>query len=68
MIKLTDSRGNKSLTLGFVVIAFMTGTGAFIYSTITGGTIDLASYGIFMFTNLLPWLAREYKEKDKGAE
>jgi len=63
MIKIIDSRGNKSLTLGFVTIAFIAGTAGFIWSFIHGNPPDLTGYGTFVFGSMIPWLAREYTEK-----
>ena len=63
MLKLKDSRGKESLTLGFTVVAFFAGTFGFVYSTLHGST-DLGGYGGFVFGSMMPWIVREWKEKD----
>jgi hypothetical protein len=68
VIKLTDSRGRKSLTLGFVTIAFIIGTASFVYATLHGVPPDLGSYGLFVSGSILPWVAREYIEKNKQGD
>ena len=64
MIKLKDSRGKESHTLGFVYIAFTVGTIAFLYATYKSGIADLVGYGGFVFGSMMPYVIREWKEKD----
>ena len=63
MLKIKDSKGKPSTTLGFVSIAFLTITSAFVYSTYQSGQAELLAYGTGVMTILAPFVAREYKEK-----
>jgi len=65
MIKVKDSRGNSSSVLGFVTLAFLIGTVAFIYTVFKSDVMDLTAYGLFTTTVLAPFVAREYTEKVK---
>lgn len=65
MLKMKDSRGNESITLGFVIIAFIIGNIAFVYPLFHGESADLAGYGMFLSGAILPYVAREFIEKKR---
>jgi hypothetical protein len=65
MITLKDSRGSDSHTLGLISLSWLTGTAVFLAAA-WNGQYPIAEYGIFVGTNLAPYIFREYKEKDKG--
>lgn len=65
MMKMKDSKGNNTVTLGFVTSAFIVGTVGFIYSFLNGNPVDLMGYGVFITGSIFPWLVREYTEKVK---
>ena len=65
MIKIKDTRGNESNTLGFAVVTFLVGTGAFLYKLPTETPFGLAEYGAFVVAAVLPFVAREFIKKDK---
>lgn len=64
MIKVKDSKGKPSTTLGLVSIAFVSITIAFLYATFKLNQVDLMAYGTGVMTILAPFVAREFKEKD----
>lgn len=69
MIKLKDSRGKDTVTLGFVTIAFLVGNIGFLYDLIINkNPSNLLGYGTFVSGSILPWLVREYTEKVKKNE
>jgi len=62
MIKLKDSRGQDSLTLGFVVLSWIAGTITFMLAAYKGEYF-LAEYGMFVGTSLAPFMFREWQNK-----
>lgn len=62
-MRLTDSRGKKSTTLFMVVV----GLGIVAYIGIKqAATLDPQSFGIAWMSILVPWVGREWKEKDSA--
>lgn len=61
---IIDSRGNKSQTLFWVVMALIALFGRFVAGMFTGmGQIDATSFAMAFTTILAPWVAREGIEK-----
>lgn len=60
MLKMKDSSGRPSNTLGFATIAFIVGTAAFIYKLPTDTPFSLFDYGSFIGTAIAPFVAREW--------
>lgn len=63
LFKFKDSRGRESTTLSFVLLSWLAGTGAFIYSLVTDHPYGLTDYGLFVGAVLAIWLGREWTEK-----
>ena len=67
---LLDSRGGKSKTLFFVTVAFVVVVGKFLLGGLAIphlGTVPVMSAGEFagaIFGTMLPWVAREWKDKE----
>ncbi len=70
---LTDSRGNKSKTLFFVSVAFAAITIKFFLAGMTIphlgpiATMGAPEYAGAVFGVMLPWVAREFKQKQLEA-
>ena len=64
MLKMKDSRGNNSHTLGFAITTFLVGTGAFLYKLPTETPFSLAEYGAFVMAAVAPFVVREFIKKD----
>lgn len=61
---ITDSRGNKSSTLFFVVCALVALLARFVAGMFTDlGQIDAMSFAGAFTTIIVPWIAREGIEK-----
>ena len=61
---ITDSRGNKSQTLFWVVLALIALFARFVAGMFTDiGQIDATSFAMAFTTVLAPWVAREGIEK-----
>lgn len=61
---ITDSRGNKSQTLFWVVAALLALFARFIAGMFTTmGLVDVTSFAMAFTTILAPWVAREGIEK-----
>jgi hypothetical protein len=65
VIKIKDSRGVHSHTLGFAIIAFAVGTFGYLYQLFIGQPYTLLDYGTFVATAILPFVIREYTNKVK---
>lgn len=67
---MKDSRGNRSKTLPFVVVAFIAVTARFLAGGLTLGqfgevpAMDGWSYGAAIGAILAIWLGREWKQKN----
>lgn len=70
---LLDNRGNKSKTLFFVVVAFFAITIKFFLAGITIphlgpiAPMNAAEYAGAVFGVMMPWVAREWKQKSLDA-
>ena len=64
---ITDSRGNKSQTLFWVVLALVALFARFVAGVFTDiGQIDATSFAMAFTTILAPWVAREGIDKLTG--
>ena len=61
---ITDSRGNKSQTLFWVILALVALFARFVAGVFTDiGQIDATSFAMAFTTILAPWIAREGIDK-----
>lgn len=65
MIRIKDSSDRESITLGFVVIAFLAITGKYIGAVFGYGTdVSVTEYGTGFAAILAVWLGREWIKKE----
>jgi len=67
MIKMKNSRGEPSSTLGFAVLSWIAGTGVFILAA-WKGTYLLAEYGIFLTGTIGTYVFKEKTDKDRNQQ
>ena len=56
---MKDSGGNRSITLTFVALSWLAGTGAFLWHVFQGNAPDLTAYALFIPAVMAVWLGRE---------